>query len=96
MEVIARKWKRSHVLSVPTVQRSASKCLSGAYILHPDTFSLSDREQPLARDVTALYGFLPAFYVNAVFINSGENDIWIGGKPKTNFVWIRNRAERTK
>ena len=54
---------------------------------HPDTFSLEQRAA-LARDVTALYGLLPAFYVNVIFINSGENDIWIGGKPKTNFVRI--------
>ena len=54
---------------------------------HPDTFSLEQRAA-LARDVTALYGLLPAFYVNVIFVNSGENDIWIGGKPKTNFVRI--------
>ena len=54
---------------------------------HPDTFSLEQRAA-LARDITALYGFLQAFYVNVIFINSGENDIWIGGKPKTNFVRI--------
>jgi len=41
---------------------------------HPDTFSLEQRAA-LARDVTALYSFLPAFYVNVIFINSGENDI---------------------
>lgn len=54
---------------------------------HPDTFSLEQRAA-IARDVTALYGLLPAFYVNVIFINSSENDIWIGGKPKTNFVRI--------
>jgi lysophospholipase L1-like esterase len=54
---------------------------------HPDTFSLEQRAA-LARDITALYGLLPAFYVNVIFINLGENDIWIGGKPKVNFVRI--------
>jgi hypothetical protein len=43
------------------------------------------RGQSLACNATAFYGFLPAFYVNAIFINF---DIWIGGKPKTNFVRI--------
>jgi hypothetical protein len=41
---------------------------------HSDTFSLEQRAA-LARDVTALYSFLPVLYVNVIFISSGENDI---------------------
>lgn len=31
---------------------------------------------------------LPAFYVNVIFINTGQADVWVGGKPRTNFVRI--------
>jgi hypothetical protein len=54
---------------------------------HPDTFSYEQRAA-LARDVTALYSILPAFYVNVIFINTGEADVWVGGKPRTNFVRV--------
>jgi hypothetical protein len=52
-----------------------------------DTFSYEQRAA-LARDVTALYSMLPAFYVNVIFVNTGEADVWVGGKPRTNFVRI--------
>jgi hypothetical protein len=68
-------------------KKSPSKMPLWRIFSHPDTFSLEQRAA-IARDVTALYGLLPAFYVNVIFINSSENDIWIGGKPKTNFVRI--------
>lgn len=51
------------------------------------TFSVEQRAA-LSRDITALYSMLPAFYVNVVFINCGDEDVWIGGEPKTNFVRI--------
>ena len=54
---------------------------------YSDTFSLEQRVA-LARDVTALYSFLPVLYVNVIFTSSGENDIWIGRKPKTNLARI--------
>jgi hypothetical protein len=41
---------------------------------HSDTFSLEQRAA-LARDVTALYSFLPVLYLNVIFISSGENGI---------------------
>jgi len=41
---------------------------------YSDTFSLEQRVA-LARDVTALYSFLPVLYVNVIFISSSENDI---------------------
>ena len=31
---------------------------------------------------------MPAFYVNVIFVDSGEADVWVGGKPRTNFVRI--------
>ena len=56
---------------------------------HPSTFSPSQRAE-LAASITALYVSrgLPAFYVNVLFINLEEQDVWVGGEPKTNFVRI--------
>jgi hypothetical protein len=54
---------------------------------HATTFSYEQRAA-LARDVTALYSVLPAFYVDVIFINTGEADVWVGGKPRTDFVRI--------
>jgi hypothetical protein len=54
---------------------------------HPDTFSYEQRKG-IAEAVTKLYKVLPAFYVNVIFIDVKEQDVWIGGEPKTNFVRI--------
>lgn len=54
---------------------------------HADTFPYEQRAA-LARDVTALYSILPAFYVNVIFVNTGDADVWVGGAPRTNFVRI--------
>jgi hypothetical protein len=41
---------------------------------------------------TAAYSYvsrgLPAFYVNVIFVNTDETNLWIGGEPKKNFVRI--------
>lgn len=54
---------------------------------NPGTFS-KDQKAALARDVTATYKSLPAFYVNVIFIECGDDNIWIGGEAKRNFVRI--------
>jgi hypothetical protein len=54
---------------------------------HPDTFSYEQRKG-IAAAVTKLYGILPAFYVNVIFIDVDETAVWIGGEPKSNFVRI--------
>lgn len=54
---------------------------------HATTFSYEQRAA-LARDITALYSVLPAFYVDVIFINTGEADMWVGRQPRTDFVRI--------
>jgi len=56
---------------------------------HPQTFSSSQRAA-LATKVTELYVSrgLPAFYVNVIFLDVDEKQVFIGGEPKTNFVRI--------
>lgn len=54
---------------------------------HPETFSNEQRKE-LAAAVTKLYSILPAFYVNVIFIDVKEDQVWIGGEPKKNFVRI--------
>jgi phenylpyruvate tautomerase PptA (4-oxalocrotonate tautomerase family) len=52
----------------------------------------ADQRQSLAKDVTKLYTEpplgLPAFYVNVLFIPLKENEFFIGGEPRSNFVRI--------
>lgn len=51
-----------------------------------------DQRQSLAKAVTKLYTEppvgLPAFYVNVLFIPLQENEYFIGGEPRINFVRI--------
>lgn len=57
---------------------------------HPDTFSPAQRAA-LAKDITALYVDqidLPAFYVNVFFIPLEQDNYFIGGEPRKNFVRI--------
>jgi Putative oxalocrotonate tautomerase enzyme len=56
---------------------------------NPNTFSLSQREG-IAKAITGLYTDigLPAFYVNVIFFDIGEDSLWIGGEQKPNFVRI--------
>ena len=58
---------------------------------NPSTFSV-DQRQSLAKAVTKLYTDppvgLPAFYVNVLFIPLQENEYFIGGEPRSNFVRI--------
>ena len=56
---------------------------------HPDTFTPTQRVA-LAKDVTELYkkGGLPAFYVNVFFIPLEQDNYFIGGVAKKNFVRI--------
>jgi hypothetical protein len=56
---------------------------------HPDTFSYEQRKG-LTAAITKLYTDvgLPAFYVIVIFINAGEDQVWMGGQPKKNFVRI--------
>ncbi len=58
---------------------------------HPDTFSYEQRKG-ISAAITKLYTrppvSLPAFYVNVIFIDAKEDQIWIGGEPKSNFVRI--------
>ncbi|KPI37247.1 uncharacterized protein AB675_1455 [Cyphellophora attinorum] len=54
---------------------------------HPSTFTPAQREA-LSTDITSIYtrGGLPAFYVNVIFIDVPETAVYVGGKPRTNFV----------
>jgi phenylpyruvate tautomerase PptA (4-oxalocrotonate tautomerase family) len=56
---------------------------------HPSTFSTEQR-RGLAADITKFYSSrgLPPFYVNVIFIDVTENQVWVGGEPKSNFVRI--------
>jgi hypothetical protein len=56
---------------------------------HPSAFNTEQR-RGLAKSITKLYvdRGLPAFYVNVIFIDVGDDKVWIGGEPKTNFVRI--------
>lgn len=58
---------------------------------HPETFT-TDQKRALAAVITELYTSapisLPAFYVNVLFIPLQEDDIWIGGETRKNFVRI--------
>lgn len=56
---------------------------------NPSTFTAAQRAG-LAKAVTDLYVSrgLPAFYVNVLFINLEEEDVWVGGEKRTNFVRI--------
>jgi phenylpyruvate tautomerase PptA (4-oxalocrotonate tautomerase family) len=54
---------------------------------HPETFS-HDQRKGLAEAVTKLYKALPAFYVNVIFIDVKEEQVWVGGQAKSNFVRI--------
>jgi len=57
--------------------------------VHPDIFTPSQRAA-LAKDVTNLYVSrgLPAFYVNVLFIPLEQDNYFIGGAAKKNFVRI--------
>jgi len=56
---------------------------------HPQTFSPSQRAA-LATKVTELYVSrgLPAFYVNVIFLDVGDNQVFVGGEPNKNFVRV--------
>ncbi|KAF2098750.1 hypothetical protein NA57DRAFT_75988 [Rhizodiscina lignyota] len=47
-----------------------------------------EQKAGISEAITKLYSFLPAFYVNVIFIPLGDKDVFIGGKPTTNFVRI--------
>lgn len=58
---------------------------------HPATFT-KEQKAGLAAAITKLYVdppvSLPAFYVNVLFISLQEDEIWIGGETRKNFVQI--------
>lgn len=56
---------------------------------HPTTFTPSQREA-LAKKVTELYVSrgLPAFYVNVIFLDVDETQVWVGGESRSNFVRV--------
>lgn len=54
---------------------------------HPDTFTY-DQKKGIAGAITKQYDILPAFYVNVIFVDSSEDNVWIGGEPRKNFVRI--------
>ena len=58
---------------------------------HPTTFT-KEQKAGLAAAITKLYAdppvSLPAFYVNVLFIRLQEDEIWIGGKTRKDFVRI--------
>ena len=54
---------------------------------HPDTFSLEQRKG-LSAAITKLYKDLPEFYVVVLFIDVKEEQVWVGGESKSNFVRI--------
>jgi hypothetical protein len=61
-------------------------------IFHPvGTFEDSATKQALAEDITKMYLELglPAFYVITNFIKLPLEDIWVGGKQKTDKPFIR-------
>jgi len=62
-------------------------------IFHPPgTFEDSVSKQAFAEDITKMYTEdlgLPAFYVVANFIKLSPEDVWIGGKQKTDKHFIR-------
>ena len=57
--------------------------------VNPGTYTPSQKAA-LARDVTALYVSinLPAFYVNVFFIELEQDNYYIGGVAKKNFVRV--------
>lgn len=56
-------------------------------IYHPERFFSGDEQTQLASSITELYtNFLPAFYVDVLFIPLAHTNIYIGGKPRNNFV----------
>lgn len=60
------------------------------HIYHPaNTYSERDK-QDFARDITELYTSfgLPAFYVVVLFVEVGESDFYVGGKPSRHTVRI--------
>lgn len=58
---------------------------------HPSTFT-KEQKAGLAAAITKLYtsppANLPAFYVNVLFIPLQEDEIWVGGETRKNFVRI--------
>jgi hypothetical protein len=54
---------------------------------HPDTFSVEQRKN-LSTAVTKLYRDLPDFYVVVIFVDVKEEQVWVGGESKGNFVRI--------
>lgn len=57
---------------------------------HPDIFTPAQRAA-LAKDITDLYVNkinLPAFYVNVLFIPLEQDNYYVGGEPRKNFVRI--------
>jgi hypothetical protein len=61
-------------------------------IFHPPgTYEDSSTKQAFAEDVTKMYKELnlPAFYVVVNFIKLSAEDVWIGGKQKTDKPFIR-------
>ena len=56
---------------------------------HPDTFT-KEQKAGLAKAITKLYTdapvSLPAFYANVLFIPLQEDEIWVGGESRKNFV----------
>lgn len=58
---------------------------------HPSAFT-SDQKAALAKAITNIYASpparLPEFYVNVLFIPVQEDEYYIGGEARTNFVRI--------
>jgi hypothetical protein len=54
---------------------------------HPDTFTL-DQKRGIAAAITKHYDVLPAFYVDVIFVDCKEGNVWVGPESKTNFVRI--------
>jgi len=57
---------------------------------HRSVFSPTQKRE-LAQAITKVYVEevgLPAFYVNVLFIPLEEDEVWIGGEPRKNFVRV--------
>ena len=54
---------------------------------NPDTFSF-EQKKGIAAALTKHYGVLPAFYVDVIFVDCKEENVWVGGEPRKDFVRI--------
>jgi phenylpyruvate tautomerase PptA (4-oxalocrotonate tautomerase family) len=83
------KQKQQPILASPKTAQISAMPLWRIYA-HPDIFTPAQRAA-LARDITDLYVNkinLPAFYVNVFFIPLEQDNYYVGGEARRNFVRI--------